>query len=174
MNTRSRAEKPVSREYFLDWTERKFIMRSFLNEIPLIVFYNNWTWDILTRVGSALSRTLVAKFVYWSNKAISALIVSTIHIYIKNKIFTYNNRKVITSSCLHNAGKTCFLASIWKYQCSNSDTFHPKIYSTNDSLSQKMNSQAPLRQLVGYATKICALSYSCCSHHWQTLVAKFV
>jgi hypothetical protein len=37
---------------------------------------------------------LVAKFVYWSNKAISA--PSTTSIYIKNQIFTSNKRRVIT------------------------------------------------------------------------------
>jgi hypothetical protein len=36
---------------------------------------------------------VVAKFVYWINKAISAL--STTSIYIKNQIFTNNKRKVM-------------------------------------------------------------------------------
>jgi hypothetical protein len=47
---------------------------------------------------------LVAKFVYWSNKAISA--PSTTSIYIKNQIFTNNKRNYI--SFLRNAGNHTF------------------------------------------------------------------
>jgi hypothetical protein len=60
----------------------------------------------------------------------------TIFTYIKNQIFTNNKRKVNTSVVFIKLEKHAFYLI---FECSNSYTFHRKIYSTNDSLSKEFD-----------------------------------